>query len=380
MKFLFLVSDFNQGGITSSLINLSTKLIEKKHIVHILNLPKSHDLPSGFNSNIKLIGLDKKASLFNIHNEDLKKAVFVKKVPLIFLGIAKKILGNKWYNFCFSRMVFDTDYDVAIAYRQGPVDYYIAKYIVPSKVSIGFYHGDGVSEGDISQWDKCLLYMDKIVVVSKSARKQLGLRYPGLNKRLHVIYNTFCDKYIINKSNDFSVYNNRFQIITVGRIDLTNDKRQDRIIEISKKLINDNIDFQWFVVGGGIDLELFQKMINENNLSSYIVCTGSKDNPYPYIKNSDLFVLTSTNESYGMVVTESLILHTPVVAGFYPALPEILDPRYGILADNSVEGIYQAVKNMILNKELYKEKKNNCVNYRYDSEIPYRQFMELFND
>ena len=41
---------------------------------------------------------------------------------------------------------------------------------------------------------------------------------------------------------------------------------------------------------------------------------GFKENPYPYIKEADLFVCASIHESYCLVVAESLVVGTPVVS------------------------------------------------------------------
>ena len=79
-----------------------------------------------------------------------------------------------------------------------------------------------------------------------------------------------------------------------------------------------------------------------------------------------------------MVVVESLICGTPVVAGYYPGLPEILsDGENGIISANSVDGIYEAVKRVISDKELYKKLKDGALNYAYTPDVAYDQFMEM---
>ena len=61
MKILFIVSDFDVGGVTASLKNLSALLAERGHEVSILDLPKAGELPEGFDGRIKLVELDKRA-------------------------------------------------------------------------------------------------------------------------------------------------------------------------------------------------------------------------------------------------------------------------------------------------------------------------------
>ena len=166
----------------------------------------------------------------------------------------------------------------------------------------------------------------------------------------------------------------------MSRIELFLSKNNNRIPNICKKIKEDGKLFHWTVVGDGKDKEKLSQIITENNLEKEITLVGAKKNPYPYIKNADLFVLTSTTESYGMVVMESLILGTPVVAGDYPALKEILEDNFGIIAENSTDGIYCAIEKILNDDKLYKEMKNNCMNYNYSTDKTYEQFLSLCGD
>ena len=80
MRFLFIVSDFDVGGITASLKNLTSLLIERGHDVELLDLPKHGSLPVGFDGKIKMVELDKRACLWNLSAADIKKAGFLGKI------------------------------------------------------------------------------------------------------------------------------------------------------------------------------------------------------------------------------------------------------------------------------------------------------------
>ena len=72
MKILFVVSDFNTGGITSSLKNLTNELVNRGHSIDILNLPKYNQLPKGFNSKINLIDINGIAKYWDISAESIR--------------------------------------------------------------------------------------------------------------------------------------------------------------------------------------------------------------------------------------------------------------------------------------------------------------------
>lgn len=80
---------------------------------------------------------------------------------------------------------------------------------------------------------------------------------------------------------------------------------------------------------------------------------GAKSNPYPLIKNADVMVVTSIYESQPMVMLEALTLGVPVISTQFTSAFEILENKpYGILCDNSVEGIADALNNNLNSKAL----------------------------
>lgn len=381
MKILFIVSDFDMGGITSSLRNLSNELVQRGNQVDILNLPLVEELPHGFNKEINLIPLNRFARLWSLSPASIIEKPMVQKPFLYMIGGLKKFLNrfDLWNRFVFGRLHIDDNYDIVVGFRQGPVDYYVAKYKVNAKLCVGFYHVDPDYTEDTSSWDSCISKMDMIAGVSDATCEGLLKHYPVLKGKLKTVYNIFdADTIKKNAEQETGLYNKKvFNIVTVSRIDFFSQKNHQRIPEICKLLEQDRIQFHWTIVGDGPDYEKLQKLINENNLTNTISLIGSKSNPYPYIKEADLFVLTSTWESYGMVVVESLILGTPVVAGDYPALKEILPDTCGIRADNSVEGIYRGIKKVVTDKAFYEDIKKNSLNFNYSTDETYRQFLEL---
>ena len=381
MKILFIVSDFDMGGITSSLINLSYELVSRGHKVDILNLPMKKKLPIGFDNRINLISIQGIARLWNLCPEIIQTKNFFLRPLLYIIGGIKKLLNKRgvWSTVVFSKMKIKDTYDLAIGFRQDPIDYYIAKYKINAKKHIGFYHGDPDYLGDTSSWDSCILKMDLIVGVSEAICDGLLRHYPELAGKLRTVHNIFDVETIKKRAEEEQIEyeKNTFNIVTVSRIDLYTDKKHKRIPEICKKLKKNGVKFHWTIVGDGEEKAEFQELVKKSDVNDVITLVGLKDNPYPYIKNADLFVLTSRSESYGMVIMESLILGTPVVAGDYPALKEILPENCGIRAENSMEGIFIAINKVIDDKEFYRRIKKNSMNFTYSTEETYQQFLKL---
>jgi len=70
---------------------------------------------------------------------------------------------------------------------------------------------------------------------------------------------------------------------------------------------------------------LIEELINELNLGTQVILPGYQKNPYPWIANAKLLVLSSDFEGFGRVLAESLILNTPAISTDCPSGPaEIL--------------------------------------------------------
>ena len=90
---------------------------------------------------------------------------------------------------------------------------------------------------------------------------------------------------------------------------------------------------------------------------------GSTLNPFPYYKISDAFVFSSLYEGYGIVLNEARVLGVPIITTDVADAAIITKEGYGILCDNSSEGVYQGMKEFLDNgyeiKKSFSAKKFN---------------------
>lgn len=378
-SFVFVVSDFDVGGITTSLRNLTDILIKEGHYVSIVNLPGSEQLP-GFNPKIKLIQINGRARYWNLTMEKIRKAPLHKRHFLLFIGALKKVLNKtkKWHKFIFSNVMV-SGFDVAIAFRQSPLCYSFVHDHTDAPRKIGFWHGDPEYLDGIETWINSLEDVDYVACVSRSVEYRMRKMFPRYSEKYKTIYNVFNTDEIKNKSKQFKVdYLPAFiNIVTVSRIEFK-QKQLDFIPQIAKRLKSNSFVFKWTIVGDGPDYKRLQQMIIEEGVEDCVRCVGNKPNPFPYVANADLFVNTSFGEAYGMVIVESMILGTPCVAGEYPALHEIItDGENGIIADNSIDGITEAIERLFRSSELFDQITQNIERYNYQYKDTYNMLMEL---
>ncbi|HAZ0555839.1 TPA: glycosyltransferase [Enterobacter hormaechei] len=165
-----------------------------------------------------------------------------------------------------------------------------------------------------------------ILTVSNDIACELKKIRAFKNNRIHTIYNPFDFCELIEKSyyTNGSLYPlpNKY-IITVST--LTPRKRVERSIRAFYEIKKNHPDFKLVILGEG---ELYSKHLNdvrELGLENEVVFLGFQKNPYYYISNAKLLMLTSDSEGLPTVLIESLILGVPVISTDCPTGPaEIL--------------------------------------------------------
>lgn len=125
---------------------------------------------------------------------------------------------------------------------------------------------------------------------------------------------------------------------TVGR--LSPEKGHYKLITAFADVIKaTKTDAKLLIVGDGSQWSILQQHIIELGLSDRVLLAGIRPNPYPIIKALDLFVFSSDHEGQGLAVIEALILNKPVISTDIPGPHSILKPGFGMLVENSVQGL-----------------------------------------
>ena len=130
------------------------------------------------------------------------------------------------------------------------------------------------------------------------------------------------------------------------------------ILEISKKLKKMGYDFEWWILGDGPLYNDLRYAIHKMNLVN-IKLLGHIENPYPYIYAADLYVSTSKSEGFGLAISESLFIGTPVLCGHFESIDEIIDSNNGIVVQNKTSNYVDMIEQLITDKSKLKILKSN---------------------
>lgn len=147
-------------------------------------------------------------------------------------------------------------------------------------------------------------------------------------------------------------------IISVGR--LSKEKGFADLIEIFSNIESE--DWTLTIVGDGDEKENLEALIKDNNLKGKVILTGflNKEELYKLYENSSLYVMTSFEESFGLVLVEASSFGLPLIA-FDSAIgaKEIIQEN-GILVSNRDKSVMiKKIKKLmddISERKLYQKK------------------------
>lgn len=347
-KILFVTESLARGGMETVLVNISNNLSEKGYDVTILCYDPRNDLISELNNQVHYIYKPRKEFPVLRKIPYVKRFFKYKKATWEHRASAKNLY--KYY-------IGNEKYDVEIGFYRGPSIKIVSGSKNKKSKKLAWVHTDFklCNPKSIKNWfnnfeevKTAYNKMDNIICVSDKAKQSFN-EVIGAKDKSVTVYNLIPAESIIEKSlEDIPLKKEKFTIITVGR--LIPDKRHDRLLSATKKLISEGYDFDVWIIGDGRHADELKKLCTENKLNN-VVFTGMQANPYAYMKNADLFVLTSFREGFALVIPEAMACGLPVLSTTCTGPTEILkNGEYGILVDNSSEGIYNGIKNILDNK------------------------------
>ena len=171
------------------------------------------------------------------------------------------------------------------------------------------------------------------------------------------------------------------KIISVGR--LVDQKNQLTILK-AINIIKNLYPVRVVLIGRGIDLYKIKNYIKSKKLSK-IVKIFYTSNPFPYIKQADLFILSSKYEGLPNVLLESIVLKKMIISSACPTGPKeiLLDGKAGLLfkVGNYIE-LSQKIIFYIKNKTKCKKLLNTSINKlnRFDYKINLKKYLSVIKN
>lgn len=195
----------------------------------------------------------------------------------------------------------------------------------------------------------CKLPYDKVVTVS-SATKQNLIKKFDLSAEKIVVCGSGIDLELIDSIEGKKRKN---QIIYVGR--LVPHKHVDELILAVQKLRTHIPDIKCKIVGDGVLREKLEKMVKNLGLNKNIEFIGSLpryEDVISLIKSSEVLVLPSTREGFGLVVLEAMRCKTVPVVYELPAYKDFAsEAEIAMVPPRNVRALADSVSGLLRNRK-----------------------------
>ncbi len=297
-KVVILSLHLGYGGIENVVINKANMLIEK-YEVEIISLYKQDiDLPYKLDKRVKVTYLMNYSSNRKEFTEALKNKSVLKTFKE---GLkALKILLNK--NKLMIEAIRESDAKIIISTRFS-FSKLLSNYKRKQSITMHEQHTFNIEKNYINKLQK--LKVDYILPVSKA----LANEYKILGKKLKYIPLPL-SYYPIDK--EISKLDNK-NLIAIGRLE--KEKGFEDLIDIANELIKKDNKIKLNIFGDGSLKNVLANKIKENKLKNNIKLWGFKSLDFikKYYQESVLYVMTSYEESFGLVIIEAMSFGIPCI-------------------------------------------------------------------
>jgi glycosyltransferase involved in cell wall biosynthesis len=188
--------------------------------------------------------------------------------------------------------------------------------------------------------------------------------------KIKVIHNMVEEDVIRSKANDIIEAKrdiDKFQFITVARFHP--QKSIDRLIEAFAKVYQEHPHCELIIIGDGQLKSELTALVEKLDLTKAVHFLGLQSNPYPYIKQADVFVMSSLYEGYPTITLESFMSGTPVISTKVSGvLEQISESINGFVVENTTEGLIQKMKWVVENPQWIQSAKQQLSTYHYPNE------------
>lgn len=165
---------------------------------------------------------------------------------------------------------------------------------------------------------------DAVTSVSESLKRDTYVNFPNVKKDIRVIPNFIClDDYVakeqVCQKKMYAPYGER---LLIHISNFRKVKRVEDVLRVFDK-VRQQTPAKLLLVGDGPERPAIEKLCRELDTCRDIKSLGKIVNPEQVLAISDLFLLTSETESFGLAALEAMAARVPVISTNSGGIPEV---------------------------------------------------------
>lgn len=311
-----------------------------------------------------------------------RRFLFFLRGEFIFLSawpLYKKILTTKKYDIIHCH----------VALPDGVVGLYLSKkFLIPYGITI---HGADIYESipeNSFNYRKIKKVIENASFLGLVSHKLYDLIIKNKinlnNQTTRIIYNGINIPSIIPEINSPLFTEKKVKLLSVGL--LTERKGIQYVLKALAFLKNQYQNLHYYIIGDGKDSEFLKNLAHQYEVDDITTFLGSKSNVevFGYMNKSDIFVLPSWNESFGIVFIEAMSQGMITVGTKDEGINDIIKDGFNgfLVKPKNVEDLYNKLNFIIKNLEKLENIRENArdtVLSKFTWENNAKKYIELYN-
>lgn len=395
-QLLFVMPSLSAGGGEKSLVNLLSQIDYEQYEVDLFLFNHEGIFMDFLPKEVQLLTLPDTYKQFSLpFFQSIKTLLHNHKLQLMINRIMFSVRNKyrrgssvteqySWRYISSSLKHLEKKYDVAIGFLEKTSTYFCVDKVNAAR-KIGWVHIDYDKLGmdpdfDVYYFDK----LDHIVTVSEECAHILKKRFPEQRNKVNTIYNIVSPKVInrmVNQGED-DVYNRNGDeviILSIGRLHA--QKGFETAIEACAMLVAQNYNVRWYIIGEGDEREKLTALIHKYRMENHFFLLGLRSNPYPYIKQSDIYAQPSKFEGKSIAIDEAKILSKPIlVTNFSTAKDQIEDGKNGLIVEMDSSSVARGIMRLIDDRDLRSKLIHHLSNENFGTEEEIYKLYELVGE
>lgn len=377
-KILIRIGSLRHGGAEKVLATFLKNLPKDKYEIDLLLNLYSGKYLSEIPSWVNVIYLNKGEMITTNRLQDIPRKAF----RVLYQWIMKR-----FPKLLYKCILKGKKYDIEFAGIHGFRDEILQSPIKTSK-KVMWIHNDlrktefhNYTDEEIRKF----FGYDKILVISKHIQKDFEnlAKNDGERSRIVRIYNPLDTEEVLRKSQSLTLEKQTSvpTFLSVGTI--FPQKGFDRLLKVHRKLLDEGFPHNIIIIGDGYDFQNIKKLRDELGVQETTEMLGFTDNPYPYFRDADFYVLSSRYEGFPTVLFEAITLKKNIIATDVSGVREMLENgKLGFIVENTEEGIYEGMKKALVQPSDFQAYQDNlkCYEMPFNLENSVRKIMEILDN
>ncbi|MBD1381679.1 N-acetyl-alpha-D-glucosaminyl L-malate synthase BshA [Metabacillus arenae] len=205
---------------------------------------------------------------------------------------------------------------------------------------------------------------DRVTAVSHSLAEQTyDLLKP--NKEIYTVHNFIDERVYSRKKVDH--LHTAYKILPEEKviIHVSNFRKVKRVHEVVKsfQLIHEKVPSKLLLVGDGPEMTVICRLVDKLGIRDSVLFLGKQDNLEELYSISDLKLLLSEKESFGLVLLEAMACGVPCIGTNIGGIPEVIDDgTTGYLCElGDIETVASRAISVLQDEDLYQMLSKNAL-------------------